>query len=114
MNRFLTAILLLLIAGSAIADTHTLANAKSFGDSLAPPMTDYSVAYLSQIFGTVGNVLQGTSGQILGKMFDIFNEGVLVAAAIYLAIMTVQMILRAALDHTSLMKNAPFHFLRIA
>src|SRR3990167_196999 len=116
MNRFLTAILLLLIAGSAIADTHTLANAKSFGDSLAPPMTDYSVAYLSQIFGTVGNVLQGTSGQVLGKIFDIFNKGVLVVAAFYLGYNVVLIAMRAAGEGSFMgqNRNVAFVFLRIA
>ena len=85
MNRLFTAIILLLVTGSALAaDSGTISQVHQFASTLSPPETDYSVAYLDQIFGTVGNVLQGTSGQILGKMFDIFNKGVLVVAAPYI------------------------------
>lgn len=111
MNRLFTAILLLLITGSAFADASHLTHIENFGDSLSPPSTDYSVAYLSQIFGTVGNVLQGTSGQILGKMFDIFNKGVMVCAAIYLMMTLLQTFMRAAHDGTFM--GQEFHFAKI-
>lgn len=48
---------------------------------------DLSVSYLSMIFGTVGNTLQGvgSGGQMLGQLFMKFNQGVVVVAMIVLA-----------------------------
>jgi len=45
--------------------------------SFAPPVTDFSVIFLANIFGTVDGVLQGTGSQILGNMFAVFNAAVL-------------------------------------
>lgn len=117
MKRIFTALILLLIAGIAFAqDGDSLGTAKSFAAGLTPPSTDYSIAYLSQIFGTVGNVLQGASGQILGKMFAIFNKGVLVVAALWLGMTTVQVALRAATEGSFMGQNKSVHMilLRIA
>ncbi len=47
-------------------------------------MTDPSVIFLGQMFGTVGNVLTGTSGQLLGTIFQVFNIGLLVVSGIFL------------------------------
>jgi len=104
MRRLLTAVILLLVAGS------------TYAANFAPPGTDYSVAYLSQIFGTVGNVLQGSSGQVLGKVFEIFNKGLLVVAALYLGVVTVQTALRAAGEGSFMGQNrsVPMLLLRIA
>lgn len=114
MNRILTALVLLLVAGVAFADD--IGTATTFAAGLTPPSTDYSVAYLSQIFGTVGNVLVGTSGQIIGQMFAIFNKGVLVVAALWLCMTTVQMCLRAATEGSFMGQNKNVHMimLRIA
>lgn len=53
-------------------------------DSLrfVPPDSDLSVNYLSSIFGVVGGVLSGTSTQLMGKMFGIFNAAALTLAGI--------------------------------
>src|SRR3990167_3445347 len=96
MNRLFTFLVLLLVSGVACADTGSLTQASTFAHTLVPPSTDYSVAYLSQIFGTVGNVLDGTSGQILGNIFGIFNKGVMVVAALWLGYTTITIALRAA------------------
>ncbi len=117
LYRIFTAITLLLIAGSAMAaNTDALSHVHQFAANLAPPETDYSVAYLSQIFGTVGNVLEGGSGQILGKMFSIFNKGVLVAAALWLGYITFNSVLRAATEGTFTGQQVKTHhlLLRIA
>src|SRR3990167_3728192 len=116
MNRLLTAIFLLFVTGVALADSGSIATAQSFASGLTPPESDYSVAYLGQIFGTVGNVISGSSGQILGKMFDIFNKGVLVVAAIWLGVTTMQITLRAAQDGSFMGQNKSVGFviLRIA
>lgn len=51
--------------------------------SLTPPDTDFSVGYLSNIFGNVDGVLTSTSAnQLLGAMFGIFNGAVLVLGGI--------------------------------
>lgn len=116
MKRIFTVIILLLIAGSTFADSGALSGVSQFAANLSPPSTDYSVAYLSQIFGTVGTVLQSSSGQMLGQMFDIFNKGILVAAALYLGVVTVQTTLRAAHEGSAMgqNKNVPLLLLRIA
>ncbi|MDQ8039613.1 MAG: type IVB secretion system protein DotA [Rickettsiella sp.] len=54
-------------------------------DSLAPPATDLSMAYLSTIFGVVDGVLHGTGSEILGTMFGAFNATVLVMASVVLS-----------------------------
>lgn len=106
MSRLFTAIILLLMTGVALAaDTGGLATAHSFALQLTPPDSDYSVAYLGQIFGTVGNVLHGTSGQILGKMFAIFNKGVLVVAALWLGYTVITTVLQAAHEGTASSHN---------
>lgn len=117
MNRLFTAIILFFVACAAFADpTGSISTAKQFASTLTPPETDYSVAYLSQIFGTVGNVLAGTSGQILGKMFDIFNKGVLVVAALWLGYTTIRIAIQAAMEGSFMgaNKNVPWLLLRIA
>lgn len=103
-------------AGVTTTKSGEIEKAKQFESKLAPPESDYSVAYLSQIFGTVGNVLQGSSGQILGKMFDIFNKGVLVIAALWLGMTTVQITIRAAQDGSAMGQNRSvmFTMLRVA
>lgn len=118
MNRIFTAIVLLLVAGCALADATNISNMVSSESSALtnPPLTDYSVAYLSQIFGNVGDVLHGTSGQILGKMFDILNKGIMVVTALWLGYTTCMLALRAAQEGSFLgqNKNVPVLFLRIA
>lgn len=120
MGRLFTAIVLLLIAGSALAqadlahmDTKNIIDA---AHSLTPPETDYSIAYLSQIFGTVGNVLQGTSGQILGNIFSVFNKGVLIVAALWLVYTGITTVIRASVEGSFMgqNKNVPWIMVRIA
>ncbi len=45
--------------------------------SLTPPPGDVSVAFLSNIFGSVDGVLHGSGSQLLGNMFGVFNAAVL-------------------------------------
>jgi defect in organelle trafficking protein DotA len=75
--------------GQSISDAF---NNTNIVGSFTPAASDLSVNYLGQIFGTVGTVLHGTSGQFLGQIFKIFNIGLLVVAGIvliYTIIMTV-------------------------
>ncbi len=50
--------------------------------SFSPPATDYSVIFLTNIFGTVDGILQGNGNQIMGTMFMIFNSAVLALGGI--------------------------------
>ncbi len=50
--------------------------------SLAPPPSDVSVVFLSNIFGIVDGVLHGTGSQIMGTMFGVFNSAVLALGGI--------------------------------
>lgn len=73
----------------------------SFGDvnvaaSFTPLPTDLSVNYLGQVFGTVGTVLHGESGQMLGQLFQVFNIGILVLAGIFLIYTIFMTVLNAA------------------
>ncbi|MBA2654538.1 MAG: DotA/TraY family protein [Gammaproteobacteria bacterium] len=64
--------------------------------SFTPSYTDLSVNYLGQIFGTVGTVLHGTSGQMLGQLFKVFNIGILVLAGIFLIYTIIMTVLNTA------------------
>ncbi len=50
--------------------------------NFAPPIGDYSVVFLGNIFGVVDGVLHGTGSQILGNMFGVFNAAVLALGGI--------------------------------
>lgn len=114
MNRLLTTLVLLLIAGSAIAaDDGSGSSIHQFASTLTPAPTDYSVAYLSQIFGTLGNQLTGTSGQIAGHLFSIFNKGVMVVAAIWLGYTTFSVALHAASEGTFMGQNQKLHLVAL-
>lgn len=54
-----------------------LAWADTGGLSFAPPPGDYSVIFLSNIFGIVDGVLHGTGSQMMGAMFAVFNSAIL-------------------------------------
>src|SRR3990167_3615606 len=122
---FFGVIVLLFIAGSAFAQTtdssfaqttdSSISQAYQAGSNMTPPESDYSVAYLNQVFGTVGNVLAGGGSQIVGKMFKVFNEGVLVVAALWLAYTTITLVLNAAIQGSfGGQKNIATILLRIA
>ncbi len=100
--------------------TTGIALASSFGTSGLPaPVSsgsDLSVAYLAQIFGTVGNTLQGTSGQMLGMLFSKLNEGILIVAGLWLIYTVVTIVLRSAMDGSFMgpNKNVFWIIIRIA
>ncbi|MDP3706357.1 MAG: type IVB secretion system protein DotA [Legionellaceae bacterium] len=50
--------------------------------NFTPPATDYSVIFLSDLFGVVDGVLHGTGSQIMGAMFGVFNAAVLALGGI--------------------------------
>jgi defect-in-organelle-trafficking protein DotA len=71
-------ILLVLICSEAYA--------LPFGNqySFAPPPSDLSVIYLSNIFGVVDGVLSGTGSQIFGRMMGVFNASLLALGSMLL------------------------------
>jgi defect-in-organelle-trafficking protein DotA len=64
--------LILLAPLSGFAASHLPASI-SGADLFSVTQTDKSIQYLSQIFGTMGGVLHGSSGQLLGEVFRYFN-----------------------------------------
>ncbi len=74
MKKILTVLLCLFYPILALADGTTAL--------FTPPTTDYSVIFLGNIFGIVDNVLHGTGSQLMGKMFAVFNSGVLALGGI--------------------------------
>src|SRR3989344_2123007 len=77
---------------------------------------DLSIAYLGQVFGTVGNVLQGSSGQMLGHLFYKLNEGIIIVAGLWLAYTVFTIVLRSAQEGSFMgaNKNVALVFLKIA
>ncbi|MBS0359586.1 MAG: DotA/TraY family protein, partial [Proteobacteria bacterium] len=49
-----------------------------------PPATDMSVVFLGNLFGIVDGILHGTSSQIMGAMFSVFNAAILSLGGILL------------------------------
>ncbi len=108
-ERFFSVIILLSISGAAFADNVT-------SDPAVTNHSDLSINYLGQVFGSVGNVLQGSSGQMLGKLFLKLNEGIIVVAGLWLIYTIFTIVLRAAQEGSFMgaNKNVALIFLKIA
>lgn len=66
-------------------------------DPFSIPLTDKSIYYLGQIFGSVGTVLTSDTGSgLLGAMFKTFNTAVLSIAALIVTYTTVVGVLKTA------------------
>ena len=68
MNKRWISILLILFPIFALADSSM---------TFAPPLSDYSVGFLGNVFGMVNGVLYGTGSQIMGVIFSVFNAAVM-------------------------------------
>jgi len=114
MNKWFSAVVLLLISASAWASGTDVSH--TISDPAVTNHTDLSIAYLAQVFGNVGTVLHGTSGQMLGKMFYKFNEGVLIVSGIWLSYTTSTIVLRSAQEGSFMgaSKNVALIFIRIS
>ncbi|ABS78182.2 type IV secretion protein DotA [Coxiella burnetii] len=113
VSSLLASISLFLISAAAWADNLPT----DFTDNTAMNTHhDLSVTYLSQVFGTVGNVLHGMSGQMLGHLFYRLNEGIIVVAGMWLVYTVFTIVLRAAQDGSFMgpNKNVALVFLKIA
>ncbi len=110
--RVFSGVVLLLVGGVAFADT----NIASTTAAAVTNHTDVSIAYLAQIFGTVGGVLHGTTGQMLGKMFYIFNQGILIVAGLWLSYSVVTIAFKSAQEGSFMgpNKNVAMVFIKIA
>jgi defect-in-organelle-trafficking protein DotA len=64
------------------------------------PATDLSLHYLSDLFGNVPNILPGSGAGIMGQLFYVLNEGILVVAGIWLAFTIFKLVLSAGLEGT--------------
>lgn len=73
--------------------------------NLTPPPSDLSVSYLAAIFGNVNGVLHSGGSQILGKMFAVFNSGVLLLGALAVTYTLFVGTLRTAHEGETLGKN---------
>lgn len=91
--------------------------ATSFTDNTAMNNhSDLSLSYLSQVFGTVGNVLHGTTGQMLGHLFLKLNEGIVIVAGLWLSYTIFTIVIRSAQEGSFMgaNKNVALTFLKIA
>lgn len=77
MRKWLYAFLCMMTPAFAFA-----ADSGSGSLSFAPPAGDYSVIFLSNLFGGVDGVLHGTGSQVMGNMFGVFNSAVLALGGI--------------------------------
>jgi len=69
MNKWFLGFFMTVFPALALAEEGSL--------SFTPPVSDYSVIFLGNIFGIVDGVLHGTGSQMMGSMFAVFNAAVL-------------------------------------
>ncbi len=74
ISKLLFFVLALLPAG-AFAATGSL-------NFFTPPPGDYSIHFLSQVFGSVGGVMHGTNGQIVGQLMGVMNSGLVIVMSL--------------------------------
>ncbi len=105
---------LLVISSLACADSSGAA--PTITSSAVANHTDLSINLLSQLFGTVGNSLAGTSGQMLGKLFYELNVGMLIVAGLWMTYTVVTLVFGAATEggFMNSRNNVVLAFLKIA
>lgn len=90
----------------SIADGVTTTSDSITGyDLFTPPITDRSLAYLGQVFGTVGGVVHGTSGQLLSEIFKVFNYGIIVLVGIFMIYTILMSVINTAAEGEFLSKK---------
>lgn len=116
--RLFSAIVLFCIYGLAFADDS--GSTQGLAGFLSTPAianhSDLSISYLGQVFGTVGDVLQGSSGQLVGMLFYRLNQGMLIVAALWLGYTSITVVLRSAQEGSFMgpNRNVGLIFLKIA
>lgn len=111
MKKILTALLLLCIIPAAFADSSSILHPAAITN-----YTDMSVNYLSQIFGTVGGALEGGHSQMMGKLFYILNNGILLASVVLISYSVLMGSIRLASEGISIQqgKSTLFSVLKLA
>lgn len=99
---YIAGIVALVAPGFAFAD---VANNLSSYNMFTPPLGDKSISYLGQVFGTVGGVIHGTSGQLLSEVFRVFNYGMVVIASLILIYSIIRSILDTATEGEFMGRN---------
>ncbi len=74
--------------------------------SFTPPKTDMSIYFLSEIFGAVPGITQFTGSTIVGKMFGVFNTGVLAMSGVFLAYTITKILTETTMDGAAMGKSA--------
>lgn len=98
-NRWVLPIFLVSLAflpASALAQTAGGGGLKDFVSFFTPQPTDFSLMLLSMMYGTVGNVLVGRGGQLLGQLMGIFNGGLVIVMGVVFGYTTLKYVLQAA------------------
>lgn len=113
-EKIFSVIVLMSISTMVLADDSIGSQATT--DPSVTNHTDLSLNYLGQVFGSVGDVLHGSSGQMLGKLFLKLNEGIIVVAGLWLGYTVFTIVLRAAQEGSFMgaNKNVALTFLKIA
>lgn len=112
IKKILLCLGLLLLGGVAFADTAP--------DVLNPDAvsryTDMSVYYLSQLFGTVGNVLTSGESQMMGKLFYQLNWGIFLISSIVIFYSVLMGTLKLASEGVTMQpgKSALFSLVKLA
>ncbi len=93
MKRILATIILWCSAVACAMADQTPSN---FTD-MAQSSTDLSIKYLGQIFGNVPGALSGGGSGLMGQLFYVFNQGVMVVAAVWLVYSISNIVISTAL-----------------
>lgn len=114
MKKILVFFFLLFFAGFALADPNTTDNLLS--PSAVTNYTDMSIYYLTQIFGTVGKVLTGSSSQMMGQLFYKLNWGIFVVSGLLIAYAVVLGVIRMASEGVTMApgKSTLFSLIKLA
>lgn len=85
------------LSGMVFAVDPNNVDISSFTQGLfTPSVTDRSIIYLGQLFGSIGTVLQGNGGQLLSYVFVVFNLGIWIIAGAYVIYTTLFTVVNAA------------------
>lgn len=103
------ALILLLCVGTAWAAT-----SGGIDPSTVSLSSDVSISFLGQFFGTVGSVLHGSSGQFMGHLIFELNQGVMIAAGVWLGYTSGSMMIKSFTEGMSgRPNNIMMTFLRV-
>lgn len=93
MKRILAVMYLWAVSALALADGRT-SNFSDFSQS----SKDLSIKYLGEVFGSVPGVLHGSGSGLMGQLFYVFNQGIMVVAALFLVYSIFNVVVSSALQ----------------